>query len=270
MKIVKKILSEQHDYDWYGVTESQSIFNITPTEIKIGLMASREMGGKSFSSGVWLNKFVKILREKYAIEDKQILTRLILIFYFNSVDELQEAIYKKDISSLYRGPFYHINIVYNGDDINQDVDYETVNCEECGGDGIGYEDCDGCSGTGEIEMDDGEILTCDECSGSGYQEARCEICGGDGQYDEEEMVYILNCYKIDVISQTKIDEGTFSDISELFDQKDDFLITTPILYDTLTERNKVNLDYKIDRITDMYGDDMLSNNETLPNRFYNE
>jgi hypothetical protein len=88
---------------------------------------------------------------------------------------------------------FAVLFINSGDNHLEDCDNCSGNgelgCDVCDGDGridcdvcdsSGEMECPQCSGSGEID-NHGEIITCDECAGEGI--VSCDECGGDGRMD---------------------------------------------------------------------------------------
>jgi hypothetical protein len=258
-KLIRKILNEEIHPDYEGVIEEhEAYFKPTMSELKIGLLAVDEMGGyinKSHDWGVnWVNRFKSVLEKTYAIHDNELLARMILIFYFNSVGEIEDALMEKSTEGLYIGPFYECTIDYNDDDVSEDE--ESVDCEYCNGYGHETEVCHDCDGSGEVEVEEDEWETCGDCGGDGEIEDECSYCGGDGQVTEE--VYELSQYNVSIITKEPFDETDYEYFSEVT-RRDDILIGNSDWYNSERDNDGDWLERDADTIIDVNGEDILSN-----------
>jgi hypothetical protein len=267
--LIRKILKEQDDInihpDYEGVLESpnDAIFPIRRAELKIGLMVMREMNNPNRKDRNWVYYFVQGLRRKYAIEDRKILTRMALIFYFNDLVDLEDALNFKELSYIYRGPFYEAEMDYYEEDLDEDYESEDEECYECYG--SGEEECGECDGSGWADEEEEE--ECSYCDGKGHID--CEECDGRGEIENEVIYYRLSERRISIISKEPIDMADYSYASEVLNDSN-LLISEEEWTDERRERegDEWELEQDQDNIIDIFGEDIMSNSDILGSSFY--
>jgi hypothetical protein len=265
--LIRKILKEQDDInihvDYEGILEkpSDAIFPITFAELKIGLLVLREMQNTRRDK-YFLYNFVRGLK-KYAVEDPKMITRMLLIFFFNEEIDLEDALNFKELSYLYRGPFYSITMDYYDEDMEEDHDWEDEECGECYGDG--EEECGECDGSGWEDEEEEE--ECSYCDGRGHID--CEECDGSGEIENEITYYVLAERQVEIISKEPVDMADYGNASEVLNDRG-LMIGEERWYDEKRERegDEWEIENDQDRINDLHSEDIMSNTEILHNSFY--
>lgn len=264
-KLIKKIFKEEiHDEYKDTVKEEDIYLNPTIVELKIGLLAINEIRvilSNSYSSdnSYWVSNFQRVLKDTYVIRDSNMVASMILIFFFNKVEDIETAIDTGDISLLYRGPFYNIVIDYMDDEIQEKTEW--VDCDICGGHGSVEADCDYCDGDGEIENDEGEWSECEECVG-GVIETDCYYCDGEGV--EEEETYELSEYSVKAVTKELFDYNylvtKYNNISDVY-KDPNVLFGEPEYQGSETSHILSDFEEEEGEIRDVYSQDIIINKE---------
>ncbi len=262
-RLIRKILNEEIHPDYEGIIDEKSAyFKPSTAELKIGLLVLKKMvtQDKKYSSD-WAYMFKKELKNEFAINDNEIITRMLLIFFFNNEKELEYSLKHKTTDNLYIGPFYECVMDYN--ESNTDEQYESISCDSCSGSGTEEETCTRCDGSGEIESygeeGEDEWETCDECGGSGEVDIDCSWCGGSGE--QEERTYVLSQFSSNIISKEPFDTEYFRDASDVL-YNTDFLVSSGDWYDEQREYDYHHLQKFEDEIIEIHSEDILQNNES--------
>lgn len=258
-KLIKRILKEEIHPDYAGVVkENEVYFTMSLAELRIGLMALDQMSQPNKRYRWWADSFFRVLRTEYAIGDRRILGRMLLLFYFNEEKVLRYALEQNSIESLYSGPFYECVMDYNHDDIDESYEYEDTECHECSGDGTKTEECYECSGDGDVEDVDGEMVHCDMCDGAGEFEEDCDECGGHGTLEEEIRIFTLDQSSTNIISKEPFDISNYGTASDVF-ADEDVLKGNDQWYDSVREEEETYLTGDVDTIIETHSEDILSN-----------
>lgn len=113
--------------------------------------------------------------------------------------------FKKDPLRL-DDPFWVTKVYYYEHEIIESTEEESWDCDECGGSGWEYEECNHCHGDGSIIYDEEEgPEDCDECDGDGEQSFDCRQCGGETQLRREFDSATLWRREIIVVSDEKLE-----------------------------------------------------------------
>jgi hypothetical protein len=205
---LKKILSEEVHPDYDYIEEGDELMEISPKQVKMILNVFKRNEVKYFTNYKALN-FIRTFKDVYYIDDSVMLTKFLLVAFFNGVSDLVRAVERKDTSQLYVGPFYSATMDYWDDDMEEETDTQSDDCESCGGYGYQTSDCESCGGAGEFECDECEAsgyLDCPECDGmGGDDEGECSRCDGIGE---------IECHSCDARGETMCGECSGSGVME--------------------------------------------------------
>jgi hypothetical protein len=267
-KLIKKIFKEEiHDEYKDTIKEEDIYLNPTIVELKIGLLAINEirfpkssLNSYSSDNSYWVSNFQRVLKDTYVIRDYNMLASMILIFFFNKVEDIETAIDTGDINLLYRGPFYDIVIDYMDDEIQEKTEW--VDCDICGGHGSVETDCDYCDGDGEIEYNEDEWGECEECGGDGVIETDCDYCGGHGS--EEEDMYELSEYSVKAVTKELFDYNylvtNYNNITDVY-KDPNVLFGEPEYQGSETSDILSDFEEEEGEIRDAYSQDIIINKE---------
>ncbi len=151
-----------------------------------------------FDAPVYLSMWLK---KTFALEEEDIGNILYLLYRNTQVDDFLNDTLVID------EPFWVTKIYYYEDEIIEETEEESWDCESCGGSGWEQEECGYCGGGGEVEYDEEEgPEDCCECEGSGEIETDCRSCYGECQHHSETDVAILWRNQMVVTSEEKIPE----------------------------------------------------------------
>lgn len=235
-KLIRKILKEEIHPDYENLIEPQdAYFKLSYAELKIGLMVLEDLGDTRKNKYNWVSEFRNILYDKYAVNNNNIVARMLLVFWFNDVSDLKYALKQRSIESLYIGPFYECVMDYYDEVSRVEVEHEGV-------------DCDRCDGSGEVE----------DVDGSGEETTECDRCDGSGMQEEEFVMYELDQYTTHIISTKPFDVSDYNYASDVLSDRG-LLICNEEWYDSVRDDSDyVNRD--ADNIIDVHGEDILVNN----------
>ncbi len=184
-KFIKRILSEEVHPDFDYIDEGTEMFSIHLKEVKTILKVLKRSGIKHLDKHN-VGKFVRDFNE-YLHMDSVVLTRYLLIAYFNPVSDLIRAVERKDTTQLYLGPFYLCVVEYWEDDIEEETEQVDEDCSRCDGYGYSSEDCEECDSTGNNDCTDCDTngsFPCDECDSMGEVDGEeCGTCEGTGEIE---------------------------------------------------------------------------------------
>ena len=175
--MISKILKEEVHPDYDFIEEGEELFPINPKQVVMILNVLKK-SGINYLGNKQVRLFLNTFGEMYAINGGAMLTKFLLITYFNHKSDLVRAVERKDTSQLYIGPFYSATMDYIDEDIDEEDETQSDDCDSCGGYGYQSTECDTCSGSGEFE--------CGECDGKGWVDCdTCETSGSSEETDEE-------------------------------------------------------------------------------------
>jgi len=161
----------------------------------------------------------------------------ILFLLYRNIDVKD---FKKDPLIL-DDPFWVTKVYYYENTILESDEEESWDCDQCGGSGWQYEECNHCHGDGSIIYDEEEgPEDCDECDGDGEQSFDCRQCGGETQIRREYMAATLWRREIIVLSNEKIELP--KDRSEFLQWFGDNRYRFDIIYDTTHDSEVVEID----------------------------
>lgn len=173
------------------------------------------------------------------------------LLLFNKPSDILNANIKKDTSELYLGPFYRSEITHYNK-WREDQSYVIENCDYCSGTGEVYETCGACGGVGYEDDDEFLESACYNCGGNGEVYETCGDCGGSGEQTFLTKYFTIDEFSELLITKNDINEGdieitwqeTFKNILKKRDKYFLTLIIDPI--DTVyTETNKLTEDEEL-------------------------
>tara|TARA_R110002126_G_scaffold174187_1_gene322763 strand:- start:5230 stop:6153 length:924 start_codon:yes stop_codon:yes gene_type:complete len=303
---IKKILSEEVHPDYDYIDEGDELLTITPRQVKMILSVFKKMDIKYFNND-HVRIFITNFEVLYHITGGTMLSKLLLVAYFNPISDLVRSVERKDTSQLYNGPFYSATMDYWEDGIDEDSETQSDDCENCDGYGYVSSECSACQGTGvfdcdecessgyvgcetcdgeESEEEDDECETCDDvgenacnhcdgtgeemcgaCSGNGEIEDDCDHCDGSGSHVTEIEKYTANAFNILLIGKDPINVDGARYTNEVLGDGD-------LLHgDRNWENEEISYDDDsevsdlVDTITDIHSEDIIVNGETITSHF---
>lgn len=269
-KIIKKILKEE-DLD----KSKTGVFKISKPLIRLALNVMNKYDISQpdkwrATEHIKIRSFRNELSNKMGVPENEIF-KIFLISYFNDRSELELAVKSGDLSKLYVGPFYSLDVRYYDSDIVEDSETIYDYCYECDGDGETNVECRRCDGTGEVEYYE-ETEDCEDCDGVGHYSEECDYCEGSGETEEEEYYNSLDVWEVTAISKYPFDDiiNEFVDVKDdaeinnidFFIRNKDFFITNNYHVETIDDREHFTnyLEEKAGTIEDLDNHTVVSEN----------
>ena len=206
-RTIKKILKEEVHPDYDFIDEGDELLPFKLPELKIMMATLKRMGAKNGVNNSNIGQYIDTLKNTFGFNDSGVISKMVLIGFFNSATDLVMAFKNNDPNRLYNGPFYMANLDYWEDDYEMEDDTIDETCDNCNGSGEEEDDCVSCGGDGYLgdEDLDEEEYECDDCEGTGKENIDCRECGGDGNVERDVTTYTVNNYELPLFTTQQID-----------------------------------------------------------------
>tara|TARA_R110000868_G_scaffold26777_5_gene102740 strand:- start:1646 stop:2452 length:807 start_codon:yes stop_codon:yes gene_type:complete len=224
-KLIKKILKEEVHPEFDFIDEGEELLPFRLPELKIMMATLKRMGVNNGVTNENKHIFIDILKKTFGINDDVVLSKMVLIGFFNTITDLFMAFKNNDPGRLYNGPFYISTLDYWDEEYSSDEELENESCDNCQGSGEDEESCASCDGEGHLgdEEEEGYSIDCDTCDGTGRENIDCGECGGEGAVEVEKTIFMVDNWEMTLITTQHMDIDEVKDTYQLI--KDDDILT---------------------------------------------